>query len=444
MNAGTKSLGFAVGLPARYPSRFTSALFWANPPTALASRNAVSGAVPPAICVVSFWAKLSAVVVWNWIVMFGCSLWKSSANFFICGESPTHEENVIVTGLVGSLGTMGFTDAPGEVFVPPFEPELTHAVPIRSVTDRAASNRPLDLMNRRVRTPSPPPPRPEPRPGRRTEPIRANRFALEASGHPLRLVKPMGPALTGPGGGNDASARGSIRTLLAGDDRRRGAPRERQQDDRVPCPVGQPTGRPRDTDPGPGGDPRARLPAPRRGPDAADEDLASRRAGDPGHHEPFLPDARAGPGGWTRAGRLPDPDLQHGPAPRARGRVPARDGRSGRRRHRARLLHPHHRGDRRDPPGTGVRDPDRHQRARGPRARHGARRRSARSLQRHRVPPRIPRTPRGYDPGPARRGDLTQRGVRRRARVGRRRGGSRPRGLGGLDPEGRGGRAPAG
>src|SRR6266581_2111692 len=80
----------------------------------LASRKATSGAVPPAIWVVSLVDALSADTFWNWMVMFGCSLWKSDANFFICGESPTHDSNVSVTGLVGSDGAIGWMVEPAE------------------------------------------------------------------------------------------------------------------------------------------------------------------------------------------------------------------------------------------------------------------------------------------------------------------------------------------
>src|SRR4051794_5053364 len=37
------------------------------------------------------------------MVMFGWSLWKSAANFFIVGSEPTHEEKVTVVGVVGSF-----------------------------------------------------------------------------------------------------------------------------------------------------------------------------------------------------------------------------------------------------------------------------------------------------------------------------------------------------
>src|SRR6266540_4131453 len=44
--------------------------------------------------------------------MFGWSSWNSLANPFIWGESPTHEEKVTVTGLVGSFGTIGLIVSP--------------------------------------------------------------------------------------------------------------------------------------------------------------------------------------------------------------------------------------------------------------------------------------------------------------------------------------------
>ena len=106
----------------------------------------MSGAVPPAIWVVSFWVALSDDTLSNWIVMFGCSLWKSAANFFICGESPTHDSKVMVTGLLGSEGTIGWTVDPdgrgsallfGAVF-----PLPTQAVPITTTAATAATIRP--------------------------------------------------------------------------------------------------------------------------------------------------------------------------------------------------------------------------------------------------------------------------------------------------------------
>src|SRR3982751_2406368 len=84
-------------------SKFTRACREAKSEVALASTKATSGGFPPAICVVSFWLALSALTFSNLMVMFGWSLWKSAANFFIVGSPPTHEENVTVTGDVGSL-----------------------------------------------------------------------------------------------------------------------------------------------------------------------------------------------------------------------------------------------------------------------------------------------------------------------------------------------------
>src|SRR6059058_1172331 len=69
----------------------------------LASMNATSGGLPPATCVVSFWDALSALTFSILMVMFGCSLWKSAANFFMVGSLPTHDSKVTVTGLVGSF-----------------------------------------------------------------------------------------------------------------------------------------------------------------------------------------------------------------------------------------------------------------------------------------------------------------------------------------------------
>src|SRR6266566_2695991 len=110
-----------------YPSRFTSAPRDANCSTALESMNATSGAVPPATCVVSFVVALSADTAWNSIVMFGCKAWKSLANCFICGESPTQDEKVSFTGLVGSAGVIGDTETPGAALEFSFRPP-THAV----------------------------------------------------------------------------------------------------------------------------------------------------------------------------------------------------------------------------------------------------------------------------------------------------------------------------
>src|SRR3954469_3070067 len=99
-------------LPAMYPSRLSSAPFDANVLTALESTYAVSGTVPPAIWVVSLSVARSAGTFWNSTVMFGCSLWKSSANFLNCGDCPTHDSKVIVTGDVGSFGVIGLIVAP--------------------------------------------------------------------------------------------------------------------------------------------------------------------------------------------------------------------------------------------------------------------------------------------------------------------------------------------
>src|SRR6266536_5148706 len=109
----------------------------------LASRKATSGAVPPAICVVSLVDALSADTFSNWTVMFGCSLWKSLANFFICGESPTHDSNVSVTGLVGSDGTIGWMVDPdgtgSALLLGAVLPLLTHAVATMATTAAAAA-----------------------------------------------------------------------------------------------------------------------------------------------------------------------------------------------------------------------------------------------------------------------------------------------------------------
>src|SRR3989442_8708509 len=94
-------------LPAMYASRLTRAPRVAKSETAEESRYAVSGAVPPAISVVSLSVARSAGTFWNWIVMFGCRAWNSDANFLNCGEFPTHDAKVIVTGEVGSWATFG-------------------------------------------------------------------------------------------------------------------------------------------------------------------------------------------------------------------------------------------------------------------------------------------------------------------------------------------------
>src|SRR3954466_3623486 len=95
------------------PSRLTSALRDPNSVTALESTNATSGAVPPATWVISLVVALPDETAWNSTLMLGCSFSKSFTNCCICGESPTHEEKVIVTGLVGSVGVLGVTDWPG-------------------------------------------------------------------------------------------------------------------------------------------------------------------------------------------------------------------------------------------------------------------------------------------------------------------------------------------
>src|SRR3954468_17075688 len=99
-----------------YPSRFTSALRVAKSCTALESMYATSGGFPPATCVSSLSRLRSAGTFCISIVMFGCSCSNAFTNDFICGDSPTHDENVTVVGESGSCGTIGWTDACGVVF----------------------------------------------------------------------------------------------------------------------------------------------------------------------------------------------------------------------------------------------------------------------------------------------------------------------------------------
>src|SRR5437879_9940791 len=94
------------------------------------------------------------------MVMFGCSVWKSAANFFICGESPTQEEKVRVTGLVGSEGTIGWMvdpDGTGSallliVVLPP----LMHAVATNATTAADATTVTPRHVIRRIFTWLPP------------------------------------------------------------------------------------------------------------------------------------------------------------------------------------------------------------------------------------------------------------------------------------------------
>jgi hypothetical protein len=90
----------------------TKALRWAKSCTAPESMNTVSGGLPPAAWVVSFWVALSAGTFMNFTVTLGCSFLKSAASFFICSASPTQDWKVIVTGLVGSCGVTGWTVRP--------------------------------------------------------------------------------------------------------------------------------------------------------------------------------------------------------------------------------------------------------------------------------------------------------------------------------------------
>src|SRR4051812_34559727 len=57
----------------------------------------------------------------NLIVILGCSLWKSAANFFIVGWLPTQEKNVTVVGSVGS--STGPSPSPWVVFAGVVLPE---------------------------------------------------------------------------------------------------------------------------------------------------------------------------------------------------------------------------------------------------------------------------------------------------------------------------------
>src|SRR5438067_1784112 len=128
-----------------YPSRLRRAPRVANCSTALESTYAASGAVPPAICVVSLVVELSAETFWNLMVTLGCSSWNWAASFFICGESPTHEENVMVTGLAGSVGTIGLIVWPGDLgwaLLVGVAPPLTQADPMSATTATAPASGP--------------------------------------------------------------------------------------------------------------------------------------------------------------------------------------------------------------------------------------------------------------------------------------------------------------
>src|SRR5215218_5554547 len=103
--------------------------------------KAVSGAVPPATWVVSFWVALSAGTLVNFTVMLGWALWKSAASFFIWAASPTQDWKVIVTGLVGSWGVTGWMVWPAWVSSPPEDPPPTQAVATSATTATAASAR---------------------------------------------------------------------------------------------------------------------------------------------------------------------------------------------------------------------------------------------------------------------------------------------------------------
>jgi hypothetical protein len=88
-------------------------------------------------------------------VMLGCSAWKSLANCCICGESPTHDEKVIVTGSVGSAGTIGETVAPGdELEVSELPPPMQAVITTADKTLRIATDR--VLRHRSLRIPPPP------------------------------------------------------------------------------------------------------------------------------------------------------------------------------------------------------------------------------------------------------------------------------------------------
>src|ERR1700754_2196184 len=78
---------------------------------------AMSGGLPPATCAVSFSLASSAGTFCNSILMFGCSPSNFWTSVLKSGSSPTHDENVTVTGEVGS-GT-GPSPAPLSVDEPP-------------------------------------------------------------------------------------------------------------------------------------------------------------------------------------------------------------------------------------------------------------------------------------------------------------------------------------
>src|SRR3954447_71103 len=113
----------------------------ANVGTALASTNAASGGLPPAICVVIFCWELSAVTSWNSMVMLGCSAWKFEASFFIAGWVPTQDENVTVVGEDGS-GT-------GPLPFPAFALSVESPLPQPATTRTADASEPMTAIDLR-------------------------------------------------------------------------------------------------------------------------------------------------------------------------------------------------------------------------------------------------------------------------------------------------------
>src|SRR5947208_110318 len=75
----------------------------------------------------------------------GGSWWNCAASLFICGESPTHDENVMVTGLVGSVGVIGLIVCPGDrgwALLLGAVPPLTQADPMSAAATMAPASGP--------------------------------------------------------------------------------------------------------------------------------------------------------------------------------------------------------------------------------------------------------------------------------------------------------------
>jgi hypothetical protein len=128
-------------------SRFTSAFRDAKLATVLASTKAASGALPPAICVVSFWVACSAGTFWNSMVMFGCSAVNSFASCFIPGSWPTQEVNETVTASSGSgTGPVPVDPAGSDVLPPPHAVRNRLAATVMSAPRAPALRADLDTV----------------------------------------------------------------------------------------------------------------------------------------------------------------------------------------------------------------------------------------------------------------------------------------------------------